>query len=229
LQPGWSNRIVDASNGAMMHSTPTSAAVPDTSGDPWIVLQPFAVTRAYSCGQAVYGPRGPAQDWYILVSGAARMCLILNDGHRRIVDFLLPGDTFGFGARNGRQFFVEAIIEPTIVQSFPRDLVESTAEINKELQRAIQDKIFEALARAQARALIVGRVTASEKVLAFLIEMTIRSPGTDRAIAALPMSRYDIADYLAISVETVSRALSSLKRRRVISLVGTRHVKIAIH
>lgn len=194
---------------------------------PWHALQAIGFSRTYGMGQEVCGPDDAAQDWHRVILGAARKCLIMSDGRRRIVDFLLPGDFFGFGARNAHHFSVEAIAQPTMVQSYPRARFEALAECDCATARAIRDMAFEELSRAQARALILGRVTAPEKVLSFLVEMAARSAASDQPYLALPMSRYDIADYLAISVETVSRALSCLKRQHAISFVATRRIKIA--
>ena len=85
---------------------------------------------------------------------------------------------------------------------------------------------FESISRSQARLLILGRVTAREKVHAFLDEMAHRSFDGRTNAVVLPMSRYDIADYLAISVETVSRALTELKRRGTIRTAGTRRIQM---
>jgi CRP/FNR family nitrogen fixation transcriptional regulator len=82
------------------------------------------------------------------------------------------------------------------------------------------------MARLQAQLLIVGRITAPEKVGSFILEMAKRLSAEHGNSVALPMSRYDIADYLAVSVETVSRALTDLKHRGVIKLCGTRIVRI---
>lgn len=196
--------------------------------DPWQALQSIAFSRSYGTGQEIYGSGDPAQDWHRVTQGAARKCLILSNGRRRIVDFLLPGDFFGFGVRNAHHFSVEAIAQPTVVQSYPRGRFEALAECDGATARAVREMAFEALARAQASALILGRVTAPEKVLSFLLEMADRSGEGDRAHVALPMSRYDIADYLAISVETVSRALSHLKRQGAIRFETTRRIKIAV-
>jgi len=85
---------------------------------------------------------------------------------------------------------------------------------------------FLAMSRLQAQLLIVGRITAPEKVGSFILEMAKRLSAEHGNSVALPMSRYDIADYLAVSVETVSRALTDLKHRGVIKLSGTRIVRI---
>jgi CRP/FNR family transcriptional regulator, nitrogen fixation regulation protein len=78
----------------------------------------------------------------------------------------------------------------------------------------------------QTQLLILGRITALEKVGSFILEMAARLSNGDSGRVALPVSRYDIADYLGVSVETVSRALSDLKQRGVIKLLGTRTVSI---
>ena len=74
--------------------------------------------------------------------------------------------------------------------------------------------------------LIVGRITAPEKVGSFILEMAMRLSRGRSDIVALPITRYDIAEYLAVSVETVSRSLSDLKHRGLIQMSGTREVKI---
>jgi CRP/FNR family transcriptional regulator, nitrogen fixation regulation protein len=78
----------------------------------------------------------------------------------------------------------------------------------------------------QSQLLIVGRITALEKVGSFIVEMSNRLSKEDADQVTLPVSRYDIADYLAVSVETVSRALTDLKHRGLIRLSGTRSVRI---
>jgi CRP/FNR family nitrogen fixation transcriptional regulator len=85
---------------------------------------------------------------------------------------------------------------------------------------------FEAISRSQAQLLIVGRLTATEKVGGFLLAMSGRLSVGPADVVALPISRYDIADYLAISVETVSRSLTELRRRGLIAFTGTRRVRI---
>jgi CRP/FNR family transcriptional regulator, nitrogen fixation regulation protein len=85
---------------------------------------------------------------------------------------------------------------------------------------------FEAISRSQARMLILGSRSALQKVGSFLVEMAERSPHGATEVIVLPMSRYDIADYLALSVETVSRALTDLKQRGMIALSGTHEVTI---
>jgi CRP/FNR family nitrogen fixation transcriptional regulator len=112
------------------------------------------------------------------------------------------------------------------VAGYPREIVEALADSNRQLAREIRQLAIDELARLQQQVLILGCITAQQKVGSFIIAMTDRlsEAGSDRV--TLPFSRYDIADYLAVSVETVSRALSDLQHRRLIRFIGTRVIQI---
>jgi CRP-like cAMP-binding protein len=155
----------------------------------------------------------------------ARKSTLLIDGRRRIVDFMLPGDFFGFSARDRRLFDVEAVTEGTVIARYPRRQIENLADDNPQLSRQIREVAFESISRLQARVLILARPTAVGKVSAFLLEMAERS-GQDPKIILLPMSRYDIADYLALSVETVSRALTHLRRHGAIAFTDKHRLTV---
>jgi CRP/FNR family transcriptional regulator, nitrogen fixation regulation protein len=189
-------------------------------------LDQFAVMTPCHRGQEICSQGRSADCWYCVMSGAARRCVIRLDGRRQIVDLLLPGDVFGFTAGDEYDYTVEAVAQDTVVASYPRRRVESLADADPRLAREIRQIAFLALARLQGQLLILGRITALEKVGSFILEMKARLSAERGDSVALPMSRYDIADYLAVSVETVSRALTDLKHRGVIKVSGTRIVRI---
>jgi CRP/FNR family nitrogen fixation transcriptional regulator len=189
-------------------------------------LDQLAVIKLCHRGQEICGQGRPADYWYCVISGAARRSVIRLDGRRQIVDLLLPGDAFGFTSGEECDCTVEAIAENTIVTAYSRKRIESLADSDPQLAREIRQIVFLALTRLQAQLLILGRVTASEKIGSFILEMAARLSGEHGNTVALPVSRYDIADYLAVSVETVSRALTDLKHRGVIKLSGSRIVRI---
>jgi CRP-like cAMP-binding protein len=168
----------------------------------------------------------PAEYLYRLVSGVARDCALLADGRRQIMAFLMPRDFFGFAVRNEHEVAIEAITEGTVVARYPRERLELLVDGNPRLGRRLLDMTSEAIARSQSRLLILGRLSALERVAMFLIEMTERSVVTAADAVVLPMSRYDIAAYLALSVETVCRTVTELKSRGVIALAGPHCVKI---
>ena len=189
-------------------------------------LRTLAVTTRYFRGQEICSQGEPANHWFWIIAGSARRSVIRPDGRRQIVDLLLPGDCFGF--TNGAEYddTVEAVVADTYVAGCGRRDAEAIAESNLELAREILRAAFEAMSRLQAQLVIVGRVTALEKVGAYLLEMLARTSSRSSEGLVLPMSRYDIADYLGLSVETVSRSLTQLKERGAIKLVGPRSVQI---
>ncbi len=166
------------------------------------------------------------QYWYRLVSGAARSCRISADGHRQIVDFLLPGDVFGFTLRESKPFSAEALLAGTTILRYPSHRAEELARSDPEFGTWARHRAYEAICRLQRHVLIMGRTRALARVSAFLLEWSDRCSSPPVAPLTLPMSRYDIADYLAMTVESVSRAITTLRRRKVILLRGTRSLFI---
>src|ERR1700730_8526971 len=189
-------------------------------------LDSAAVITSWHRGQEIYSPGEPAEYWYRIRSGAARCYAVRPDGRRQIVDLLLPGDHCGFATGDEHEFTVEAVAEGTSTARYPRWRLEALADSDPRLARDIRCMAFQALLRTQTQLLIIGRITALEKVSSFLIDIASRLPEESKDCVVLPISRYDIADYLALSVETVSRSLTDLKQRGIIVMQGPRQVRI---
>jgi CRP/FNR family transcriptional regulator, nitrogen fixation regulation protein len=190
------------------------------------LLEPLATVVRFEVGETIYLCKEPAEFWYLILTGVARKYALAFDGRRQIVDFLLPGDLFGFGAHATHQFSAEAIVPGTTVAACPRRDVERLADAAPQVARRLRELAFESISRVQTRVVILGRTSALEKVSAFLLEMADRSCAGPTTPVMLPMSRYDIADYLAMAVETVSRALTDLRGRGVIQFGSVRSVQI---
>lgn len=193
---------------------------------PLEALEALATRIQYDRGQEIYKEDSPVDYWYRIVSGVARRFSARADGRRQIVDLLLPGDVFGFGVREKHHFSVEVITDGTLVTRYARSRLEVLAESDPRIARELRDASCEAMSRLHALIVNLGRTTAEEKVGHFLLKMAERLAGRPADNVLLPMSREDIADYLALSVETVSRSLTQLKRRRVIVFIGTRQIRI---
>ena len=177
-------------------------------------------------GQEIYREDSPVDYWYRIESGIARRFSARADGRRQIVDLLLAGDVFGFGARGKHHFAVEAILDGTVVARYPRLRLEALAASDPQIAQQLREAACEAMSRLHALILNLGRTTAEEKVGHFLVKIAERLAGGRADRVTLPISREDIAEYLAISVETVSRALTQLRRRGAIRLTGTREIRI---
>lgn len=187
-------------------------------------LDGFAKFMICCRGQEIPIDPGPAGHWYYVVTGAVRRCAAQPDGRRQIVDLILPQDFF-FVSDNQNGATIEAIADETALASYPGSRIELLAEREVELARELRAVAFQSLTRSQTQLLILGRVTAQEKVGSFLLWLHGRA-SDGRGEIVLPISRYDIADYLAVSVETVCRALTDLRHRGVIAFAGKRTIKI---
>ena len=188
-------------------------------------LDSLAVIVPHHRGEEICSQGQPVEYWYLVISGAARRCAIRPDGRRQIVDLLLPGDFCGFAIGEEWDVTIEAVAEGTVMAAYPRRRIETLADSEPKIAREIRQLAFTALSRMQAQLLILGRITAIEKVGSFLLSLEGRG-SEKRGQVELPVSRYDIADYLAVSVETVCRSITDLQHRGVIALAGTRTVKI---
>jgi CRP-like cAMP-binding protein len=189
-------------------------------------MESFGILRRYGTDERIYCQDEPADYWYRLVGGSARKCAQISDGRRQIMDFLMPGDLFGFHSGTRHECSVECVVANTTVMRYQRAQMESLMEADPQLARGVREIAFDSIDRMQSRMILLGRSRALERVCGFLLEMAHRAQVETSGMVALPMSRYDIADYLAIAVETVSRSLTTLRSERVISFFDTRHFRI---
>ena len=189
-------------------------------------LADIAQIMHYNPGAEICSEGDLARSWFELLAGVARRYIIQSNGRRQILDLLFPGDFFGFTLDAHYGFIVEAVCEGTVAATYPRRLVESLADSDPFVARELRQVMFEAMARSKMQLMMVGHVTAVQKVGSFLVAMASRSPEASDNRVDLPVSRYDIADYLSLSVETVSRSLTELKRRGAIALPATRTIRI---
>jgi CRP/FNR family nitrogen fixation transcriptional regulator len=190
-------------------------------------IKPFAALKTFRRAQEIAGSNGPATHWYRVVSGVARDCVFLANGRRQILDLLLTGDFFGVAGNDAaHRNTIEAVVDGTTIASFPRPRVEALAEADPCIARFVRTITLDAVARARTRMLVLGRMNALERVGSFLSEMAARSYDARAGAIVLPLSRYDIADYLGLSVETVCRTFSDLHRRNIIATLRGHRVRI---
>jgi CRP/FNR family nitrogen fixation transcriptional regulator len=183
--------------------------------DEMLALEPIGTRLTLTRNQEIFGEGERADYCYKVISGAVRICKTLADGRRHIASFHFAGDFFGFEGLSQRHYTAEAITEVVFVR-YPRAAVERLAEQQMAFGRRLREMAFSSLAEAHGRMLCLGRKTAQERVASFLIDMADRL-GDEEPIE-LPMSRGDVADYLGLTLETVSRVLSAFRRVGAIAL-----------
>ncbi|WP_076861130.1 helix-turn-helix domain-containing protein [Bradyrhizobium mercantei] len=179
----------------------------------------------YRKGTEIYGEKEPAEYVYQIVSGAVRSYKLLSDGRRQIGAFHLVGDIFGLENAETHRFTAEAIVDTT-VRLTKRMSLERVAHFDLDLARNLLIMTTSNLRHAEDHMLLLGRKTALERVAAFLLEMDRRLAGV--GVVALPMCRRDIADYLGLTLETVSRALSKLHTYGALDFLGSNQREIML-
>jgi CRP/FNR family nitrogen fixation transcriptional regulator len=175
---------------------------------------------AFRRNAEIYGEGTPAGYLYKVVSGAVRTCRVLADGRRQIQAFYMPGDVFGFGLESEHTHSAEAIVDSRI-GLIRRGAVTALAARDGDVARELWTLTARELQRVQNHAMLLIK-TARERVVSFLLEMAERG-GNDEPLT-LPMSRQDIADYLGLTIETVSRTLTSLESLEAIALPNSRRI-----
>ena len=179
----------------------------------------------YNRGSEIFGEAEPAEYVYQVVEGAVRSYKLLSDGRRQINAFHLVGDIFGLENSGTHRFTAEAIVETT-VRLVKRVSLAHVAEQDVTVARDLLNMTASNLRHAEDHMLLLGRKTSLERVAAFLLEMDSRL--TAAGVMALPMCRRDIADYLGLTLETVSRALSVLHDKGVLGFLGQTQRQIVL-
>jgi CRP/FNR family transcriptional regulator, nitrogen fixation regulation protein len=200
-------------------------AIPPAATDPFAAITGYAGLVAseftYCKDEEIYGEDEPAEYVYQVISGAVRSYKLLSDGRRQIGAFHLPGDVFGLESGAAHRLATEAIIDTT-VRLVKRKSLEQAAGHDVQVARKLWTMTAGELRHAEDHMLLLGRKTAMERVATFLLEMDRRL--TVAGMMALPMCRRDIGDYLGLTLETVSRALSQLHAQGVLGFSGARQI-----
>ena len=183
--------------------------------DSLVALERIGICHTFCRDQEIYADGDTADCWFKVISGVVRLCKFLADGRRHIAAFYFAGDCFGFETEAERMFSAEAVGD-AVVMRYPRRATERLIDEIPALARDFRDMTLRGLAMAQSHMLLLGRMTASERVATFLLEIAERHAAV--CAVDLPMSRSDIADYLGLTVETVCRVLSAFKRAGAIAI-----------
>jgi len=177
---------------------------------------------SFSGGSQLYGENEPANYLYSLVAGVARGYRMTPDGRRQVVAFYVPGDLFGFELGGEHSFSVEAVSNSK-ARMIKRTLISLAAARDHDIAADLVSGIARELRRNQQHVRRLGK-TAPERVASFVLELAERL--SKDGMVDVPMSRRDIADYLGVTIETVSRTLTQLTNLAAISMYGPRKIAI---
>lgn len=197
---------------------PLQAQVADTVVD---LFDPLGVRLHFAAGEEIYAQEDEAEFVYRVIEGSVRTTRLLSDGRRQIGDFYYPGDLFGLEAGGDHRFSAEALGDCEILV-----MKRSAAKLHADggrLERMIWSATVKELERTQEHLMLLGRKTACEKVASFLLDLADRFRSE---MVTLPMGRQDMADYLGLTIETVSRMLTQLQAQDLVEFSGCRRFRI---
>jgi CRP/FNR family transcriptional regulator len=172
---------------------------------------------SFSAGEAIFWEGDTAGHIFDVLEGVLRVCKILPDGRRAIMGFIYAGDVLGVSLQSRYLFTAEAVTLVK-VRRFSRNRFFTLVNESPELRPQLLAILCDEMCAAQDQMLLLGRKNAEERVVSFLLAVH-RKTGVGNTIE-LPMSRLDMADYLGLTIETVSRMMTGLTRRGLIVATG---------
>ena len=182
-------------------------------------LEAIRRDAVHDAGHGIFEEGDPANNVYNVTTGCVRLFKLLSDGRRQIIGFVLPGEYFGLITAAEYPYSAEAVT-PIHACRFNRDALDGLGECYPHLQRRMLQLAWEEVARLQEQMVLLGRKTPKERIASFLLGLSDRHRriGFQASPLTVAMSRGDIADYLGLTVETVSRSFTSLKKAGLIAL-----------
>ncbi len=208
-----------------VHGKTHISNLPERAGDALAALHDISTLSHFGRNQTIFNEGDDARYSYKVVEGGVRLCKLMADGRRQIAEFMLPGDLFGFEPGNEHSLTAEALGD-VVVMRCARAQMERVSEEQPVIRKQLMSLLRRELSAAQTHLVMLGRQTAKERIASFLLLHAERSDAGDGDLVELPMSRQDIADYLGLTIETVCRALSDLKRERIIGIPNRHQVAI---
>lgn len=184
-------------------------------------LQRLGVEMSYSRDEEIYGQDDKAELLFQVIRGVVRTSRVTAEGRRQVGDFYYAGDIFGLEPGPLHRFAAEAL-SACEVRVVRRSAVRAYAG-DAELDRAILEATHVEMERLQEHVVMLGRRTARERVGAFLMAVAQRQTAAD---VDLPMGRQDMADYLGLTMETVSRTLTQLQSEAIVEFPTTRRFQV---
>jgi len=209
---------------SVVRSNPTAPLEATAASWPHSKIEPPR-ELTFAPGQTVFFDGDEARFFFEIVSGTLRCCRLTLDGRRQIYRFAGAGEMLGLGGEDLHSYSAEAVTD--VVVRRHRLLSLNTAMTkDHQLRERVLQSLRDELAAVRTQMTLLGRMSAAEKVASFLIDLSERTADPEGWFH-LPMTRCDIADYLGLTIETVSRKINKLKRLREIDMKTPSDIRIA--
>ncbi|HEY0283623.1 MAG TPA: helix-turn-helix domain-containing protein [Rhizomicrobium sp.] len=188
-------------------------------------MDKVGVTVKFGRNETIYSKAEEARYSYKVIEGAVRLSRIFSDGRRQIVNFFLPDETFGIELADEYTSTAEAVGEVVALRC-PRLCIAQLTEGDPDIGQKRLAMLSKSLSAAEQHVAMLGHQSAKERVASFFLALEMQRRAEAEHTLDLPLSRQDIADYLGLTIETTCRALSELKRQRIIDAPSRRRIVI---
>ncbi|MDM9644744.1 MULTISPECIES: Crp/Fnr family transcriptional regulator [unclassified Rhizobium] len=199
------------------------------TGDELLSLSAHTRLVTHHAGEELAGEKMPVEAYATVISGVVKLTKTLEDGRQQIVGLQFAPDFLGRLHANENGVSAEAASDVHLCR-VPKAAMERLVKSTPALAERLMEQTMRELDEARDWMVTLGRKTAAEKVASFLFliatHLDPEATGENRRFD-LPLSRADIADFLGLTIETVSRQMSKLKADGVISIVANRHIEVA--
>jgi len=196
-------------------------------------LRKITRTRDYKAGELIFSDDAPLQSYAAIKSGIVKLSKILPDGRQQTLGLGFPPDFIGRTYKDKNTYFVSAITNVTVC-TFPRDLFNEYLKATPSLEHRLFELTLNELDAARDWMLMLGRMSAIEKVATLLLSFadrlyksnSLQGIPCDETHFELPLTRSEISDFLGLTIETVSRQFSLLKKKGLIGITQQRFIEI---
>lgn len=214
----------DTSRSRIVRFNPTPISQDDESARLETLMKTHGTYQTIKAGTMLFLEGEPSDALYFVVSGVIRGCRITADGRRHIARFVTAGEVMALTAFKTHDYTAEAVSETRLLRC-PRKTFERLMREDVELRDSIFEMMASEIAAFRDQMVLLGQLTAAERAATFLMKMAARNAEPEGELH-LPMTRQDIADYLGMTLETVSRMFNNLKRKGVIEMTTPDRIRI---
>lgn len=196
-------------------------------------LRKITRNRVYKAGDVLFSDDQPIETYATIKEGIVKLSKILPDGRQQTIGLSFPPDFIGRTYKDKNSYFASAVTDVTVC-TFPRELFNNFLMSTPTLEHRLFELTLNELDTARDWMLMLGRMSALEKVATILLNFskklhhanTLKGLASEELKFELPLTRSEISDFLGLTIETVSRQFSNLKKSGLIKISQQRYVEI---